>query len=187
MASILRLSQIPNAICLLRIALIIPIVIALIAGHSRLALALMFLAGLSDGLDGYLAKRFQWRSRVGGILDPLADKLLLVSVFIALAWVGLAPVWLAAIIIVRDIVIISGAIAYQVLIGPVEPAPTRISKINTALQLIFIVFIICYASFAWPPRISIIVIGAGVLFASLVSGLDYVLRWSSRALAAGRK
>jgi cardiolipin synthase len=109
------------------------------------------------------------------------------SVFIALAWVGLAPVWLAAIVIVRDIIIISGAIAYQVLIGPVEPAPTRISKINTALQLIFIVFIICYASFAWPPRISIVVIGAGVLFASLVSGLDYVLRWSSRALAAGRK
>ncbi|MEE8281758.1 MAG: CDP-alcohol phosphatidyltransferase family protein [Gammaproteobacteria bacterium] len=187
MGSIFRLSQIPNAICLLRIALIIPIVMALIAGHSRLALLLMFLAGLSDGLDGYLAKRFQWRSRVGGILDPLADKLLLVSVFIALAWVGLAPVWLAAIVIFRDIVIIAGAIAYQVLIGPVDPAPTRISKLNTALQLIFIVFIICYASFAWPPRISIIVIGAGVLFASLVSGLDYVLCWSSRALAAGRK
>ncbi len=187
MGSIFRLSQIPNAICLLRIALIIPIVMALIAGHSRLALLLMFLAGLSDGLDGYLAKRFQWRSRVGGILDPLADKLLLVSVFIALAWVGLAPVWLAAIVIFRDIVIIAGAIAYQVLIGPVEPAPTRISKLNTALQLIFIVFIICYASFAWPPRISIIVIGAGVLFASLVSGLDYVLCWTSRALAAGRK
>ena len=187
MGSIFRLSQIPNAICLLRIALIIPIVTALNAGHSRLALALMFLAGLSDGLDGYLAKRFQWRSRVGGILDPLADKLLLVSVFIALAWVGLAPGWLAAIVIFRDIVIIAGAIAYQVLIGPVEPAPTRISKLNTALQLIFIVFIICYASFAWPPRISIIVIGAGVLFASLVSGLDYVLCWSSRALAAGRK
>ncbi len=187
MASIFRLSQIPNAICLLRIALIIPIVMALNAGHSRLALALMFLAGVSDGLDGYLAKQFQWRSRVGGILDPLADKLLLVSVFIALAWVGLAPVWLAAIVIARDIIIISGAIAYQVLIGPVEPAPTRISKLNTALQLIFIVFIMCYASFAWPPRISIVVIGAGVLFASLVSGLDYVLRWSSRALAAGRK
>ena len=187
MASIFRLSQIPNAICLLRIALIVPIVMTLNAGQFRLALALMFLAGLSDGLDGYLAKRFQWRSRVGGILDPLADKLLLVSVFIALAWVGLAPVWLAAIVIFRDIVIIAGAIAYQVLIGPVEPAPTRISKLNTALQLIFIVFIICYASFAWPPRISIVVIGAGVLFASLVSGLDYVLRWSSRALAAGRK
>lgn len=187
MASIFRLSQIPNAICILRIALIIPIVMALSAGQYNLALALMSLAGLSDGLDGYLAKRFQWRSRVGGLLDPLADKLLLVSVFIALAWVGLAPVWLAAIVIARDIVIISGAIAYQVLIGPVEPAPTRISKLNTALQLIFIVFAICYASFGWPPRISIIVIGAGVLFASLVSGLDYVLRWSSLALAAGRK
>ena len=187
MASIFRLSQIPNAICVLRIGLIIPIVMALSAGQFRLALLLMFLAGISDGVDGYLAKRFQWRSRVGGLLDPLADKLLLVSVFIALAWVGLAPVWLAAIVIARDIVIISGALAYQVLIGPVEPAPTPFSKLNTALQLIFIVFVICYASFAWPPRISIVVIGAGVLFASLVSGLDYVLRWSSLALAAGRK
>ena len=187
MASIFRLSQIPNSICAFRIGLIIPIVMVLHAGQFRLALLLMFLAGVSDGLDGYLAKRFQWRSRIGGLLDPLADKLLLVSVFVALAWIGLAPVWLAAIVIARDVVIIAGASAYQILIGPVQPVPTRISKLNTALQLLYIVFVISYASFAWPPRISIVVIGAGVLFASLVSGIDYVLRWSSLALAAGRK
>ena len=187
MASIFRRSQIPNAICGFRIGLIIPIVMVLNAGQFRLALMLMFLAGVSDGLDGYLAKRFQWRSRIGGWLDPLADKLLLVSVFVVLARIGLAPVWLAAIVIARDVIIIAGASAYQIFIGPVQPVPTRISKLNTALQLLYIVLVISYASFPWPPRISIVVIGAGVLLVSLVSGIDYALRWSSWVLAAVRK
>lgn len=164
--------------------LIVPIVLALNAHNYDIALLLMFLAGLSDGLDGYLAKRFDWRSRIGGLLDPLADKLLLVSVFIALASIGLAPVWLALVVIGRDIVILLGALAYTILIGPVQPAPTRISKVNTALQLLFLVFAIAYAAFGWPPRISVVVTGAGVLVVSLVSGMDYVLHWSDLALRA---
>ncbi len=187
MASIFRLSQIPNAICAFRIGLIIPIVMVLNAGQFRLALLLMILAGVSDGLDGYLAKRFQWRSRIGGLLDPLADKLLLVSVFVTLVWIGLAPVWLAAIVVARDVIIIAGVLAYQLFIGPFHPLPSRISKLNTAFQLLYVFFVISYASFAWPPRVSILVIGAGVFFASLVSGIDYVLRWSSLVLAAVRK
>lgn len=187
MASIFRLSQIPNAICAFRIGLTIPVVMVLHAGQFHLALLLMIVAGVSDGLDGYLAKRFQWRSRIGGLLDPLADKLLLVSVFVTLVWIGLAPAWLAVIVITRDVIIIAGALAYELLIGPWQPLPTRISKLNTAFQLIYVLFVISYASFAWPPRISILVIGAGVFFTSLVSGIDYVLRWSSLVLAAVRK
>ena len=87
----------------------------------------------------------------------------------------------------KHVIIIAGALAYELFIGPFHPLPSRISKLNTAFQLLYVFFVISYASFAWPPRISILVIGAGVCFASLVSGIDYVLRWSSLVLAAVRK
>jgi len=80
---------------------------------------LLVIAGLSDGLDGWLAKTFDWRTRLGGLLDPAADKLLLVSLFFALTYAGLTPVALTAVVIGRDVVIVLGAIAYQLLIAPV--------------------------------------------------------------------
>jgi cardiolipin synthase len=179
--AVLQLRQIPNTICILRILMIGPIVWALITGEHRLALGLIVVAGLSDGLDGFLAKRFGWQTWLGGILDPFADKLLMLSTFLALAWSGLAPVWLTAVVITRDIVIVAGALAYHYLIDQVEPEPTRISKLNTGLQLLFIVFVLSAQAYAWPPEISILVIGASVFVASAVSGLDYVLRYAAQA------
>jgi cardiolipin synthase len=142
---------------------------------------LLVVAGFSDGLDGFLAKRFDWRTRLGGLLDPIADKLLLVSLFVALAYAGLVPVELAVIVVGRDIVIVAGAIAYQILIAPVMGEPAPISKLNTACQLAMTFFVLTHAAFAWPPPISLIVLGATVVFTSIVSGLTYVLRWSARA------
>lgn len=182
----LRASSIPNCICVLRILLVVPLVQLLLAGRYDWALALIFIAGFSDGLDGFLAKTFDWRSRLGGILDPLADKLLLVSVFLTLAYLALAPVWLAAIVICRDVVIVSGAIAYNILIGKVEPEPSSVSKLNTGFQLLYILIVIAHQAFSWPTATAVLIVGAGVLFTSVVSGLDYVLRWSAKALAAGR-
>ncbi len=183
----IRAAQIPNAMCILRILLVGPIVWSLLAGRFFLALVLIVVAGVTDGLDGFLAKRYDWRTRLGGILDPFADKLLLVSVFLTLTWIGLAPVWLAAVAIGRDLIIVSGALTYNYLIADVEPEPSRISKLNTVFQLLFVLFVISNQAFDWPPRISIVVIGAGVLFTSVVSGLDYVLRWSSKAFASGAR
>lgn len=183
----IRAAHIPNAMCILRMLLVVPIVWNLLAGQFLPALILIFVAGLTDGLDGFLAKRFDWRSRLGGILDPLADKLLLVSVFLTLTWIDLAPVWLAAVAIGRDLVILAGGLTYNYLIADVEPEPSRISKLNTVFQLLFVLFVISNQAFQWPPRISIVVIGAGVLFTAVVSGLDYVLRWSSKAIAAGSR
>jgi cardiolipin synthase len=180
----LRPADIPNAICVLRILLVVPIVASLLQGSFLLALALIFVAGLSDGLDGYLAKRFDWRTRLGGVLDPFADKLLLVSVFVTLAWLGIAPVWLTVVVLARDLVIVAGALTYNFLIGLVQPNPTRISKINTGLQLLYILFAVSRSAFGWPPSISLLVVGAGVFVASVVSGLDYVITWSGRARAA---
>ena len=182
----LRASSIPNCICVLRILLVVPLVQCLLAGRYDWALALIFFAGFSDGLDGYLAKKFDWRSRLGGILDPLADKLLLVSVFVTLAYLGLTPVWLAVVVIIRDVVIVSGAAAYNGLIGKVEPHPSAISKLNTGFQLLYILQVIAHHAFGWPPFTAVLVAGAAVLVTSVVSGLDYVLRWSAKALAANR-
>ena len=180
----LRASHIPNMICVLRILLVVPIVVALRDSEFTLALILIFVAGFSDGLDGFLAKRYDWRTRLGGLLDPLADKLLLVTVMLTLTSLGFVPLWLTIVVIGRDVVIISGAIAYNLLIGSVEPTPTIISKINTTLQLFYIVLVIAQQAFGGPPQIVIVLAGTGVFCTSAVSGLDYVIRWSRKALSA---
>lgn len=182
----LRASHIPNLICVLRIILVAPIVVTLLSGDFRLALLLIFVAGFSDGLDGFLAKRFDWRTRLGGLLDPAADKLLMLALFLTLTYIGLTPVWLAAVVIGRDLIIVSGATAYNFLIGAVRPDPSPISKLNTACQLLYMLLVIAHQAFGWPLSSSILITGAGVLFTSVISGLDYVLRWSAKALVEHR-
>jgi cardiolipin synthase len=181
---LLRAANIPNLICLIRIVLVVPITWYLVRGNYELALLLIMIAGLSDGLDGYLARHYGWTSRVGGLLDPLADKLLFVTVFAALTWNGLVPLWLLLVVIGRDIVIVSGALAYEMLIGPVEPNPSRVGKLNTVMALLYLLFVMTWQIFRWPPEISITVAGAGVFVISLVSGLDYVITWSRLAIKA---
>jgi cardiolipin synthase len=171
----------PNAISLLRIALVAPILLLILQGRFGFALALFWLAGFSDGVDGYLAKRFDWHTRLGALLDPIADKLLVSGTFITLAYTQDIPVWLAAVVILRDVVIVAGATAYNFLVRPVEGEPTRISKLNTALQLLFLLFVLSRAGFGWPDEIAITVLGAAVLITVVISGVDYVWSWSRRA------
>lgn len=179
----MSLSWLPNAISLLRIALIAPILLLILDGQFGWALALFFVAGFSDGLDGYLAVRFDWSTRLGGLLDPTADKLLMTGMFVTLAWTGHIPVWLAAIVILRDVVIVSGAIAYNFIVKPVPGEPTRISKLNTALQMLFVLFVLSRAGFGWPDKITITILGAAILVTVVISGVDYVVSWSHRARA----
>ena len=177
----MTLRWLPNAICALRILLVAPLVLAVLAGEYAAALLLLVVAGLSDGVDGFLAKRFDWRTRLGSLLDPAADKLLLVSAYVALAYVGLVPLAIVAFVVGRDLVIVVGALAYQWLIAPVAGEPAAISKLNTACQLAFLFFTLTNAAYAWPPDISLVLLGAAVVFTSIVSGLNYVLRWGRRA------
>ncbi len=179
----MSLSWLPNAISLLRIALIAPILLLILDGQFGWALALFFVAGFSDGLDGYLAVRFNWTTRLGGLLDPAADKLLITGMFITLAWIGQIPVWLAAVVILRDVVIVSGAVAYNFIVRPVPGEPTRISKLNTALQMLFVLFVLSRAGFGWPEKITITLLGASILITVVISGVDYVWSWSRRARA----
>jgi cardiolipin synthase len=180
----LKPADIPNAICILRMLIVVPTLAALAGERYGLALTLVFIAGFSDALDGFLAKRFDWRSRLGGLLDPLADKFLLVSLFLALALLGLLPAWLAAVTVGRDIVIVAGGLAYNYLVGPVQPEPSGASKLNTAAQLACVVSVLFQKSFDWRIEPLITAVGAAVFVTSVVSGLDYVIRWSIRALQA---
>jgi cardiolipin synthase len=174
-------SWIPNAISLMRIALIAPILVLAVQGEFAWSLVLFFIAGFSDGVDGYIARRFDWHSRLGGLLDPVADKLLMTGVFITLAWIELIPAWLAAVVILRDLVIVGGAIAYSIVVKPTPAEPTRISKVNTALQILYVLFVMSQAAFGWPDEISTTILGAAVLATVVISGVDYVRSWSQRA------
>ncbi len=165
----------------MRIALVAPILMLILKGSFGWALALFWVAGFSDGVDGYLAKRFEWHSRLGALLDPIADKLLVAGLFVTLAYTQDIPVWLAAVVIMRDVVIVAGATAYNFLVRPVQGEPTRISKLNTALQLLFLLFVLSRAGFGWPDQISLTVLGAAVLVTVVISGVDYVWSWSRRA------
>jgi len=181
------LRWLPNAICVLRMLLAAPIALALLSSHYPLTLALFAIAAVSDGADGWLAKTFGWTSRLGKILDPIADKVLLVTVVVTLVVQDLLPLWLALTIVLRDVVIVSGAIAYHFLIGYVEGRPTIVSKLNTVLQLSFVLTVV--ASAAWPalPRAAVVALGAATFVTTVVSGLDYVLTYGRLAWQESRR
>lgn len=176
--------HLPNAITLLRILLVPPIGWAILAREPRLALGLIALAGFTDGLDGFLARRCGWQSRLGGILDAAADKLLLVTCFVLLAAIGLAPWWLAALVCGRDAVIALGALAWRWLIGPLRPQPSLVSKACTLLQILYLLGVLA-ADLGWPvpPMLPLAWLVAALC---LASGADYVWRWSRRAREALR-
>ncbi len=119
--------------------------------------------------------------RLGGLLDPVADKLLVAGMFITLSVVGAIPVWLTVVVIARDLTIFGGATAYNFLIGPVPGEPTMIGKFNTAVTLLFVSSVLCRLASGWPPEQVLIVLGAATFVTAAVSGIDYVVSWSNRA------
>jgi cardiolipin synthase len=170
----------------LRILLVIPIAIALLHRELVTTLELFCIAAVSDAADGFLAKRFGWKTAVGGVLDPAADKLLLATVFIVLAVLRWVPGWMTVAAVGRDLIIVSGAIAYRVLFGPVEARPSGVSKLNTLCQALFILSVIARQEFAVPPESTILTLGAFTFVTIVVSGIDYMLRYGDAALEEAR-
>ncbi len=164
---------------------LVPLVVYLLVRDQReAALWLFAIAGLSDAVDGFVARRFNQRTRLGAILDPLADKLLIVATALALAWLGLLPAWLAAIIVGRDLVILAGALSYHYLIGPYEMAPSLPGKVCTFSQVVLVVGVLMHAAgyidvgdMLRPASIVVAVI-------SVSSGAHYVWVWSHKAAKA---
>ena len=171
------LSWLPNAISIMRIMLILPILMLFVNDEFGWALGLFLIAGLSDGVDGYIAKKYGWDTRLGAFLDPAGDKLLVAWSYGTLAFLGHIPVWLAVIVILRDVVIVAGSFMYHYLVRRLEGDPTRISKLNTALEFVFLIFVMSKAGYGWPDDITITVLGASVLVTVVISGYDYVSNW----------
>ena len=174
-------SQLPNAITIGRMVLALPLLWLLMNANFRPALAIALVAGASDGLDGLLAKRFGWQSELGGILDPLADKLLLSVCFFGLWWSELLPTWLVALVLARDAIIVAGAWAWSRVEGGFKAEPSALGKSTTLAQLVLIALVLAQPAGLrlWPDLIPPIALGTA--FITMLSGLDYVLRFGRRA------
>lgn len=179
--------HLPNLICLARIALIWPIIAALANANYDFALLLFAVAAVSDGLDGFLAKRFGWTSELGKILDPLADKLLLISVFVMATSLGLVPLWLTLTAVTRDLMIILGAIALRIWVGPLQGRPSILSKINTLLQLAYLLGVITNAAGYGPPLGFLATLAIVAVVTTLLSGVNYAMNFARTLRGAAPK
>ncbi|HVN41550.1 MAG TPA: CDP-alcohol phosphatidyltransferase family protein [Steroidobacteraceae bacterium] len=182
----MSLRFLPNLLCILRILLVIPVADWILQERYPLVLLLFAVAAFTDGLDGFLAKTFSWTSELGRVLDPLADKLLLVTAFVCLSLVGHAPWWLTGAVLLRDVVIVLGALSFRLFIGRMHGRPTVQSKINTFCQIVFCLAAFARDPYAWPPPWAFTALGALCFVTTCVSGLDYVLIYTRRAIAALR-
>lgn len=174
--------DIPNLITFFRFLLVVPVVYYLLREQYLVALILFAIAGISDGIDGFLARSLGWQSRLGSILDPLADKLLLVSCFLTLAWLGKLTSGLVFAVIIRDVIIILGAAAYHFLVGRYEMAPSAISKLNTVCQLTLVVVVLVSEGLYTLPHEYITLFSILVWLTTVASGALYVWEWGASAL-----
>ena len=178
----MNLSHLPNIITSIRIALVVPTVICLLEGRYVIAFWTFFIAGWSDALDGWLARRNGWFSRLGSILDPIADKSLMFGVFLTLGYLGVVPLWVAVLVVSRDMVIIVGAAAYYFLFGTFNMAPSLVSKLNTLVQIVFALGVMLSLSYLDIEQGFLDILMYVMVVTTIISGLDYVLVWSKKAI-----
>ena len=169
--------NIPNFITLLRIILVPVIVILLIQGSFYKALIVFIVAGLSDALDGFLARILNQQTMLGAFLDPIADKALLVSSFVTLSILHVIPSWLAVIVISRDFIILLGISVLSIMSITVEIRPAFVSKVTTALQLITILMALSVRCLAYDFNgIWLLTLYWVTALFTILSGLNYMLR-----------
>jgi len=173
--------NIPNFISLGRLLMVPVVVWAILDDRMALAFWIFVGAGLSDAVDGFLARRMSCISVVGEFLDPLADKALLMSIYVALGTEGYLPNWIVILVVSRDVLIIGGATLYQLLTGNLKMTPLYISKINTVVQIVLAGFVLGSNGLGVEAElpITVLVLLAGVT--TLVSGGSYVVGWSAKA------
>jgi cardiolipin synthase len=169
--------SIPNLITLARILLVPVVVWAIAAGQMQLAFLLFLVAGLSDLVDGYLAKRFGMATELGAYLDPLADKAMIVSIYVVLAMIGAIPLWLVILVVSRDIMIVSAVILSWLVGKPVELKPLTVSKLNTVAQILLALVVLASLAFAFDARLAILGLTALVAILTLASVAIYLAEW----------
>jgi cardiolipin synthase len=170
--------NLPNTITLMRAVLVPVIFWMMLSGNMEAAFVVFVLAGISDAVDGYLAKRFDMQTDLGAYLDPLADKLLVVCVFIAMTVRGELPLWLTTAVVSRDVLIIAAVLVSWLLDRPVRIRPLLISKINTVSQLVLAAVVLCDVAFGLGlgSLRQLLVWTTGVL--TIASFLAYIRAWA---------
>ena len=169
--------SIPNIITLGRILLVPIIVWAIASNQMEIAFAIFVIAGVSDAVDGFLAKRFNMSSELGALLDPLADKALLVSIYVALGIWGAVPRWLVILVVSRDIMIVGAVIVSWVFGRPIPMKPLMVSKLNTVAQVAFAALVLAALAFGFRAAPYEIILMAAVAILTLLSVSLYLVEW----------
>jgi cardiolipin synthase (CMP-forming) len=168
---------IPNYITILRLLLVPFVVWSMLSGQQLAALLGFVIAGVSDGVDGYIARRYDMKSELGTYMDPIADKLLLVSVFIVLAYQGMLPLWLVSMVVFRDALIVSAVMLSAVMGNPVAMHPLFVSKANTATQIALAALVLAQLGFGFESNVPV---GALIVLAALLTAAStaaYLVTW----------
>ena len=173
--------NLPNSLTLLRLFLVPIIYYALVRELFAVALSLFLTAAITDALDGWIARHYHLQTRLGALLDPVADKLLVVMTVITLTWLQRIPLWLTVAVISRDLLITGGSLLYLLLIGKFVASPTLLSKWNTALQ--FGVIVLVLAEAALHTRFPLLPIFVLAFLMAVISGGQYAWVWSRKAIA----
>src|SRR5690348_1203827 len=147
--------HLPNLISVFRIALVAPLLVTILLERYEFALVVTAVAGISDGVDGWLARRFRWQSRLGSMLDPAADKLMLVGCMVALGWLDEVPRWLVILVVARDAVIALGVLAWHRVLRNFEAHPSWLSKTTTLAQIGFVLLVLPAQAFGWREPMAI--------------------------------
>ena len=168
---------IPNIITLIRFLLVPAVVFALLTGEMGWALVGFLVAGISDGVDGFIARQFDQRSELGAYLDPMADKLLLVSVFVVLGLMEELPLWLVIAAVSRDALIVGAVLLSTIMGHPVAMKPLMVSKANTAIQIVLAALVLTDLAFAgsFETLRVLLVYLSGLL--TVASGAAYLVSW----------
>src|SRR5262249_24736712 len=170
--------NLPNLISLARLLLVPAAIWLILVGRYGLAFWILVAAGISDALDGFIAKRFDSRTRLGALLDPLADKAMLVSVYIALGIAHQLWTWLVILVVVRDVMIVGGFLLIQAIALPKQHDPLYISKVNTGVQITLVGFVLARLGLGGEPGWADIVLSLAVAATTVSSGLSYLVRWA---------
>lgn len=157
-------------------ALVVPVIWTIVQHDDAAAVVLIFVAGLSDVLDGLLAKRMHWTTTFGAAFDPLADKVFMGGSFIAAVWAALIPVWIAVIVVARDTIIVAGALMYRWRFGSFKPQPSVLSKVNTGLQIILLLVVLASQKKGDGRHAVVMALMLAVTVTTFASGLDYWVR-----------
>jgi cardiolipin synthase len=173
------LLNLPNLITIARILLVPIMVWAIASQEMRIAFFLFLAAGLSDAVDGFLAKRFNMASELGAYLDPLADKVLIVSIYVSLGITEAIPRWLVILVVSRDLLIVGGIMLAWVLGNPLQIKPLMVSKLNTVAQILLAGFVLAALGFGWDADMLRIALTAAVAALTLLSVGFYLRDWVS--------